>query len=85
MRTVIEQCAQDPNFKARLLADPRAVIGELIGVEVPESVTITIHEESLTDIHLVLANDSSALSEEDLELVSGGWNGGACQACGCIA
>jgi hypothetical protein len=42
-------------------------------MQIPESVRITIHEESPADIHLVIASDS-ALSESDLELVSGGVN-----------
>ena len=52
----------------------------------PEMVKVSVHEESLTDIHLVIpaARSGGALAEEDLELVAGGscWGNcaGACTA-----
>lgn len=84
LQRISQQSIEDPEFRVRLLADPRGVIGEMIGVSIPETINVTVHEETLTDIHLVLENNSAALSEDDLELVSGGWNGGACGGCcGC--
>lgn len=77
VQRIAEASAADPGFRARLLADPRGVISELSGVQIPASVNITVHEETLTDIHLVLENDAAALSEDDLQLVAGGW-GDAC-------
>jgi hypothetical protein len=74
---IAEESDRDSGFRARLLADPRGVISELTAVQIPETVNITVHEESPTDIHLVLENDVAELSEEDLQLVSGGW-GDAC-------
>lgn len=41
-------------------------------VAIPDSVTINIHEESLTDVHIVIAADSSELSDDDLEIAAGG-------------
>ena len=68
---VTERADSDAAFRALLLADPSAAMAELIGMPVPDAVRITVHEESPTDIHLVIpaAND---LTEQDLELVSGG-------------
>ena len=40
-------------------------------MSIPDSIRITVHQESPTDIHLVVPADST-LSETDLELVSGG-------------
>lgn len=81
---IAEALAQDPQFRDRLVSDPRAVVSELTGLSMPEAVKVTVHQESLSDIHLVIPASSSALSEEDLELVAGGaaW-GNPCQACGC--
>ncbi len=64
--------SEDPGFRARLLADPRAVLGEVLGITVPEIVSVTIHAESLTDVHLTIPADVDQLSEADLELAAGG-------------
>jgi hypothetical protein len=59
------------------------VLSEVVGFDIPESVQVVLHEESLTQIHLTIPA-SEALSDADLELVAGaGWEfgGGACN-CG---
>lgn len=67
-RAVIDGLVRDP-----LLADPRTAVAALIGTEIPEAITCTIHEESLTDVHLVIpALQGEEISEDDLELVAGG-------------
>jgi len=72
-KLVQQQLSADPEFRARLLADPRAVVSELSGTAVPESVTIEVHEESLTHVHLVIpAAAASEIPDGDLELVAGG-------------
>ena len=76
--------ASDPAFREALLADPRAAVSELLGVELPDTVTITVHEESLTDVHLVIpAAATDEMTDADLELVAGGvcWSN-CCAACG---
>jgi len=59
------------------LADPRGVLSEIVGFEIPETVQVVLHEESLTQIHLTVPS-SEALSHADLELVAGGgsWSAG---------
>lgn len=81
-RIVSEKLAADPTFRDALLADPRAALSEVAGIEIPAFVTIAVHEESLTDIHLVIpAATGDEIAEDDLELVAGG---GACwDNCGC--
>jgi len=68
---IAERIAADPGFRDALLADPRAVLSEIVGLDIPESVQIDLHEESLTQIHLTIPS-SEALSDADLELVAGG-------------
>lgn len=81
-RMVSEKLAADPAFREALLADPRAALSEASGVQIPDFVTVSVHEESLTDVHLVIpAASGDEIAEDDLELVAGG---GACwDNCGC--
>ena len=71
---VREQLAGNPAFRSRLLADPRAALSDLLGVAIPESVVIEVHEESLAHFHLVIPNDEAVrdISDDELELVAGG-------------
>lgn len=71
---VSEQLAGDPGFRAELLADPRAALSELLGVAIPDSVVIEVHEESLAHFHLVIPNDEEVrdISDDELEVVAGG-------------
>lgn len=78
-----ERLADDPGFRDVLLADPRAAVSSLVGVDLPDLVTVSVHEESLTNIHVVLpaARGAGELAEDDLELVAGGGN--CWDNCGC--
>lgn len=71
---IAQAIANDPALRERLLSDPRAVLAEIAGIDIPDFVNVTVHEETLTDIHLVIGASMQEISEEDLELVSGGWN-----------
>jgi hypothetical protein len=68
---VRERAESDLAFRALLLSDPSTAMSQLLGSPVPDAVRITVHEESPTDIHLVIPVVRN-LSEEDLDLVAGG-------------
>jgi hypothetical protein len=72
-QAIADRLASDPEFRAALLTDPHAALAALSGSPIPESVRITVHEESPADIHLVIAS-GPALSDADLEMVSGGFD-----------
>lgn len=51
---VIEKAWQDPSFKAKLLADPKAAIQEALGVVLPDHIKIKTVEESSDEFYVVL-------------------------------
>jgi hypothetical protein len=68
-----DRLASDPHFRDLLITDPRAALSQLAGLDLPEFINITVHEESLTDVHIVIpAASSDELAEEDLEMTAGG-------------
>ena len=48
---------QDPNFRERLVKDPKAAIEKEIGLRFPDGVHISVHEEKLNHLHVVLPID----------------------------
>ena len=68
---IVGKAAEDAEFRARLLSDPKGAIGQELGVAIPSSLSIEIHEEDGTTAHLVLPPDSK-LNEGDLQAVAGG-------------
>jgi hypothetical protein len=66
-----DRAESDSEFRTRLLTDPSAAMSEILGMSVPDAVRFTVHEESPTDIHLVIPALSN-LSDDDLDLVAGG-------------
>ena len=72
MRTrIVDKAASDAGYRARLLDDPRAAVGDELGVSIPDSLTIRVHEEDAGCAHLVLP-PSSRLHDTDLGAVAGG-------------
>ena len=51
---IIGKAADDAEFRARLVADPKAVLHDELGVSLPDSFAISVHEDSSTHVHLVL-------------------------------
>ena len=68
---IVGKATEDADFRARLLGDPKGAIGQELGVSIPASMSIEVHEDSGTTAHLVLPPDSR-LSEADLRMATGG-------------
>ena len=70
---IVGKATGDSDFRARLLGDPKGTLERELGVAIPASMSIEVHEESGATAHLVLPPDSK-LSEGDLQAVAGGGN-----------
>lgn len=84
---IVARAWADEEFKARLLAEPKAVLREH-GLELAPDVAVNVVEDSDTVRHFVLPpNPAGDLSEEELSPVAGAdsFSGicGRCGGCGC--
>jgi len=68
---LISKAAADDSFRTGLLEDPKAAIKEALNLDLPESVTVHVHEETALAAHVVLP-PSSGLTETDLEGITAG-------------
>ena len=68
---IVDKATGDAEFRARLLGDPKEALERELGVTIPASLSIEVHEESAGTAHLVLPPDSK-LNESDLRAVAGG-------------
>lgn len=69
---VIAHSWGDPDYRAKLLADPAGTLADDAGFRVPEGKRIVIVEDTDDVIHLVLPARPTELSDEELDSVSGG-------------
>ena len=68
---LIEKAGENDEFRAQLLADPKAAIKSEFGVSVPEGFTLNVHEASAASAHVVLPPNPE-LSTEQLVAATGG-------------
>jgi hypothetical protein len=75
MGKLIAKAWADDAFKARLLADPSAVLAAE-GVQTPAGVTIKVVENTASVFNLILPARPADLSDEDIDSVAaGGFSG----------
>ena len=67
---LLKKAAEDSEFRARLLADPKAAIAAETGQPIPDGLEVVVHEDSANTAHLVLPS-SGKLSEAELESLAG--------------
>ena len=67
---ILSRADDDGDFRARLVADPKAAVADEIGMTIPEGFNVKVHEDSATTAHLVLP-PSPELTEADLEMAIG--------------
>ena len=68
---VLKKAEADSDFRAWLLADPKAAISAEIGQTIPDGFDVVVHEDSATTAHLVLPL-SPKLTEAEMKAVAGG-------------
>ena len=68
---LIGKAEDDPAFRSRLMAEPRVVVEEEFGVEVPEGSEVRVHEDSRSVVHLVLPPEPK-LGMRELDSAAGG-------------
>ena len=73
--TITAKAMRDEAFRQRLLRNPKGALQE-IGAAVPPGITVHVHEETDTDLHIIIPGAAPGgmheLSESDLETVVGG-------------
>jgi len=71
LQQLVEKSAMDDGFRQALLDDPKTTISQELGITIPESMTIKVHESDMQTVHLALPPDPN-ITEEQLEAISAG-------------
>lgn len=71
LQQIIEKSALDAEFRQQLLTDPKVAINQELGVTIPDSMEIRVHESDMQTVHLALPPDPH-ITEEQLEAISAG-------------
>ena len=71
LQQIVEKSALDSDFRQQLIADPKTTISEELGITIPDSMTVKIHESDMQTVHVALPPDPN-MTEEQLEAVSAG-------------
>jgi len=53
-KQILTRAMKDEGFREALLANPKTLIEQELGVSLPQGVTIQAHEETRSTVHLVL-------------------------------
>lgn len=68
---IVEKSAVDEEFRKALLADPRNTISQELGITIPGSMNIEVHQSDMQTVHLALP-PAPNMTEEQLEAISAG-------------
>ncbi len=85
---ITERAMTDEAFRSTLLANPRQAIEAEIGHALPDGMKVTVLEETVDSVYLVLPSQTgfdNELTEVELAAVSGaGYSAGSGDAADCI-
>ena len=71
LQQIVDKSAVDTDFRQRLLTDPKTTISGELGITIPDSMNIRVHESDMQTVHLALPPDPN-ITEEQLEAISAG-------------
>lgn len=74
-RQLIARAGEDAGFRAQLVADPKATVKQEFGIDVPDYISIQVHESDWNVLHLGLPPGpdlEQELDEERLEAIAAG-------------
>jgi hypothetical protein len=84
---VLDRAETDPEFRAKLLENPKDALEEQFGIATPANISVRVIEEQPGEVILVLParhmGSGTMLSDEELERAAGGLSASTCStACG---
>ena len=68
---VVEKSTVDAEFRQQLIADPKTAISSELGITIPDSMDVRVHESDMQTVHLALPPDPH-ITEEQMEAISAG-------------
>jgi hypothetical protein len=76
-RELVDRASSDPEFRRKLLSDPKGAIGEVLGKSLPENIKITVLEEKPSSFYVVLPHASPGGDDDLTKFTPDGSNTGA--------
>ncbi|MDE0412339.1 MAG: NHLP leader peptide family RiPP precursor [Gammaproteobacteria bacterium] len=71
LKQIVEKSALDAEFRQQLLDDPKSTISGELGITIPDSMNVVVHESDMQTVHLALPPGPN-ITEEQLEAISAG-------------
>ena len=75
VKALLAKADEDESFRAKLIANPKEVIVDETGIEIPEDFNIKAVDMNDTDLVISLPRQKGALRDSELEEVAGGKGG----------
>lgn len=70
-RRIVGRAQKDPEFRARLLDDPKAALAELLGAELPAALEVEVVQERPDRMCIVLPVDLSGMGIDAVHAMIG--------------
>lgn len=68
---IAEKSVSDSDFRAQLVENPKVALADELGISIPDSMNVEVHESTMNTIHISLPPGQD-MSEEQLEAISAG-------------